>query len=424
MEKIIESIVQTEDYQDIKNVFWKSFYNKKINKKNTNVKIILFNLPCAGFGDIVFTMKIANYMRDWYGANVTIASTDIESFKKLGETKNLIKLGTKTKYNHCRRFRYLNCNIDFSKYDLYFITPVQSNHDANMKDFNYLVPKATMFNTFFFSEYNHETYDNDFDFPTGIGEGKYGILLTKPKIGSNIHKQFKNPYVFAYISDIDYSELCFQSFIEMICAKYYKKHNILEIVCPAFLEDNLDMFVDKIKKYYPIIEFRYKDGEYSVLDNSKNKRSNTLIFRCDIFPVSYDNITTLMKHSIKDILVTGDQSITDVLSCCKDKNIWYQSAGWKIYFTEELAKNMPNKYFKSVNTSCGTIKAVKYRSNYNKFLENWNFTRLAKPKLDGIIQYILFKKKNKEFVEEIEDIILKSRSVNSIIKKIERQFDF
>ena len=34
-----------------------------------------------------------------------------------------------------------------------------------------------------------------------------------------------------------------------------------------------------------------------------------------------------MKDSVEDILVTGDQSLTDVLSCCKsNKNVWYQIA--------------------------------------------------------------------------------------------------
>jgi len=418
IDDIIENIEETKDLKDIKNVFWRSFLGEKIRNKNTNIKIILFNLPCAGFGDIVFTIKIANYLRDWYNANVTIATTDAESFKKLGEVKNVIKLNTKTNIEHCRRFRYLKSDTDFSRYDLYFITPVQSNHDASMRDFNYLVPEATIFNTFFFSEYNHEFSEDEFDFPTGVGGNKVGILLTKPKPKTDIHKQFKNPYVFAYISDIDDSEFCFSSFVQMICAKYYKKHKVLEIVCPSFLEEHFDLFVNKIKKYYPVIKCINKDESYTLINNAKNVKSNTLIFRCDIFPVSYDNITTLMKYSIKDVLVTGDQSITDVLSCCTDKNIWYQFAAWKVYLADELSKHMPNKYLNKPETSCGSIKAIKFRSNYNKFVEKWNFANLAKPKLDAIIQSILFKKENKDIIEDIEDIIISSRTLGSINKKI------
>ena len=43
----------------------------------------------------------------------------------------------------------------------------------------------------------------------------------------------------------------------------------------------------------------------------------------------------LYKFSLNDILVTGDQSITDVLTCCKDKHIWYQITDWKNIICEK-----------------------------------------------------------------------------------------
>ena len=31
-----------------------------------------------------------------------------------------------------------------------------------------------------------------------------------------------------------------------------------------------------------------------------------------------------MKYSVQDILLTGDQSITDCFSACSNKHVWYK----------------------------------------------------------------------------------------------------
>ena len=58
-----------------------------------------------------------------------------------------------------------------------------------------------------------------------------------------------------------------------------------------------------------------------------------------------------MKDSVKDILVTGDQSLTDIISCCKYKRVWYQIAPWKKGLAENLHKHLPNEYY-------GTFKGI------------------------------------------------------------------
>jgi hypothetical protein len=50
---------------------------------------------------------------------------------------------------------------------------------------------------------------------------------------------------------------------------------------------------------------------------------------------------------------------------------------------------MPNKYLKSKKTTCGTIKALSYKSNYKDFLKNWDFRYLARPKMNAILLYAL-----------------------------------
>ena len=104
----------------IKNIKSKKFYkNDKIpievysshghNNKNVKLKILLLNAPCNGFGDVVFAMKLRDYLIEWYpSCTIKIASTKIDNFKSLGEKdENLYQLkGGKSE--QCRRFRNLS----------------------------------------------------------------------------------------------------------------------------------------------------------------------------------------------------------------------------------------------------------------------------------------------------------------------------
>jgi hypothetical protein len=92
-----------------------------------------------------------------------------------------------------------------------------------------------------------------------------------------------------------------------------------------------------------------------------------------------------MQNSEEDILVTGDQSLTDILSCCPSKNIWYQIAEWKEDYAKELSALMPNHYYKSKKTSCGSLTGIALRSDYRDFVKKWDFRKLAKSKLNKIV---------------------------------------
>ena len=90
--KILNIIGKLEDIKDAKNIFWKAFFNNKIDPPDNfghGIKILLLNAPCDRFGDVVFCLKIAEFLKEWYNAEITIATTDLTSFKKLGKTKNI-----------------------------------------------------------------------------------------------------------------------------------------------------------------------------------------------------------------------------------------------------------------------------------------------------------------------------------------------
>ena len=130
-----------------------------------------------------------------------------------------------------------------------------------------------------------------------------------------------------------------------------------------------------------------------------------------------------MKYSLKDILLTGDQSITDALSCCTNKNIFYQIAEWKESLGKQLGKMLPNKYLLSKKTSCGTIKAIKYNSNYQQFLKKYDFRKISKNKLNGILNLAVLLKEDKESSNIVKKYIYntkKSRKIKTLLNKMNK----
>ena len=130
----------------------------------------------------------------------------------------------------------------------------------------------------------------------------------------------------------------------------------------------------------------------------------------------------LIKYSVDDILLTGDQSITDGLSCCADKNIFYQIAEWKESLGKQLGKMLPNKYLLSKKTSCGTIKAIKYNSDYRKFLQRYDFRKISKNKLNGIFNLMVMLKQNNKQSYMLKKYMyntIKSRKIKTLLNKME-----
>ena len=416
VEEIEEEILSARNKNEAYEAIWGSFYDNdaKCDKAcGRGVKILILNAPCHGFGDIIFAMKLAGYLRQWYDAKVTIATTMPDGFKKLGESgDNLVSLGGGGP--QCRRFSRLEMDRDLPQQDLVFVAPLQADLSVKMSDVRNLVPYANKLNTFFFSEYN-DSAKKKFDFPSGVGKENMGLMMIDTKSGGRLPK-LKNPYALVYIAEtIPASDNCFMAFLEMVTAKYsYKK---FDVVVPKWISDSTS-FDKRIKNR--VVEY----GTIAVVNSSGETRyirklgSNTLTLRGDVLPVPNKEMISVMKHSVRDILLTGDQSITDALSCCPGKNIFYQIAPWKESFGNELAKHLPNKYLKRKKTSCGTLMAIRYDSNYKKFVEKWDFRKMARPKMDAVVRSAIAIKKNKD-VAELADIILRSKKLRTMKDKVE-----
>lgn len=423
--KVISTIYDSRSIKDARENLLTEFYRgRKLHKNNytKRVRVALINIPCGGFGDIIFAQKISKYLLEWYGIQAEIFTTYPEAHIKLGENpKNIIKSIGSTE-RECSSIADANFGKKSDKYfDLYFVAPLQSNFepekDQVIENFKY----AHGSNIFFFSEYN--TSEKNFQFPTGIGGNRYGLLLTKPPRVKK-YPGLKNPYSLIYIApnhQIQGATNCYLSFIEMVCAKNYSKIPKLDIIVPTWIIADLKHGISRLEKVvYPYYsEIIVKTGDDSVQHILEDRsRAKILTIRGDILPVNNIDMISLIKFSQRDILLTGDQSITDALSCCVKKNIFYQIADWKRGFAKELSKELPNKYLKTNRTSCGTLQAIKYSSNYREFISEWDFRILARPKMDAIIRLSVASQRSKK-IDSIAVILENSKSIKGVRKSID-----
>lgn len=422
MEGLYKSLSRIDDKNKLKDILWLLFYEHNVKYpqgKESELSILILNTPCNGFGDLVFAYKLANYLREWYKAKVSIATTLSKELITLGEKQeNILKLVPKKNQNaQCRRFA--NLKIDVQKiYDLIFIAPLMADYNPSFKDISSLIPYANKYNTFFFSEYNDST-SKSIDFQTGIGGDRIGMLFTDmPQIPQS---KIKGAYALFYIAEpfkmIPQVKSCFFNFLEMLTYKYkYKK---FQIICPAWVETHIDHYkkelVRKIDPYYDSVIFQGK----TKVEKLRIGKGNTLVLRGDIFPVSMVEMGALIRHSVKDVLLTGDQSITDALSCCPKKNIFYQIAPWKESLGYYMYKLLPHKYLKGKRTSCGTKDAITYTGNYTKFVKQWDFRKLARPKMDSIILSRVALRADVPF-QRFYELVLQSKTIKGLKKRVEK----
>jgi len=267
-DEAIDNILDTRKKEDLEDALWEPFYDMKAKCTKScgkTLRIIILNAPCNGFGDLIFALKLGKYLYEWYGAHVTIATTFEKGLLNLGANPKHVVGLVGGKQTQCRRFRRLRLNKKLPKQDLIFVAPIQIDFDADLKDVQKVLPYATYFNTFTFSEYNDQTNKN-FTFHTGIGKergvDRDGILITKVPATRGKPKGLKNPYVLVYVAaSLTGVDRCIFSFVEMVAKKYYKKHSKLDIVVPSWFDkEDLDRLLNrKVAPYYPNIKVVRKD---------------------------------------------------------------------------------------------------------------------------------------------------------------------
>lgn len=432
MEDVIDQVRKVKNYKQIYNVLWKTMMerNVKVSSRIGNkLKIALICHPCYGYGDIIFALKMFHFMKDWYGIECTMITTKPEPFIKNGLKKiYCLKRPGSREYVECENLKYMKIyNIDSkgkpttrtkfkSEFDLIMVTPwIGTDYEPNKNIVKNFLPYANKFNTILFSEYNAPD-PHKYDFPTGIGKGLMGLLVTDFKFSKTV--KIKNPYLMVHLTRDDRVNVakCFSNFIKLMCKKYHKKYRKLDVIIPPHvLQDKRELeslfkYI-KTRGYYKNVIIRDKKGEKDVTPDS------TIRLRADVTPLPYDQYTGLFKNCLPDVLITGDQSVTDIISCCKDYNIYYQIMPWKANFAKNLAKALGQEFIGKVSTSCGLERfSLRTHTNIKNVSKKHNFKTIGKPKLDAILAAALELRKNKHWRSFI-DLVMNSRKKRSILTK-------
>ena len=442
---IIDRINDLKYDEDIKVLHHTLFEGDKISKKESNVSVALINIPCGGFGDIVNCKTFSDYLKEWYPSmKVSICTSAPDKFKSLGiPTKDLaellpIKIHDETEKGECQPFNNLKFKNKVPKFDLMIVVPMV-NEQFKYKSLQKLIPYANNFNSFAVSEYNGEY--GPYAFPVGVGHNQLGLMLTSMKIKK--HNFIKGPYALAYTAGHDrgqgvitHTNTCIMSFIEMICKKYNRHKTFQLIIPPWFCSEDKDFEISlmtsaQLRTRFNNIAKKYFGKSYLVLkderiiplfDTNSTKNNNVFILRGDILPKQRADFISLIKYSVEDVLLTGDQSVTDGIAYSPmNKRIWYQISPWKKDLVYELSKAIPNKYLDNFRTSCGALKGINVNLNNKNLVKHHDFRKKGKKRMDGILKFNSLKED--PVIEILMDCIEHSRYKDTTLKKFNKRVE-
>ena len=396
-----------------------------------DLEVAMYCNPCYGFGDIIFCIKMYEYFKEWYNIEPTLFTTRPKPFMDVGINKIYLLKKPGQQEGECADITEVKIYTNEKepkrvkpkvRYDLMFATPWINGTDSapNHKLMKKLFPYSNRFNTLLFSEYNPSHF-KVYDIPTGIGKNMYGLLLkdwknTGPRI-------VENPYLMVHMTqspDVNVTA-CFSKFIKLMMKKYSKKHRKLDVIMPAHILDDtegIENLVDDIigNGYYDAVDIITKKGEYP----KHSARQSVLRFRTELTPMPYNTFSSLFNYCLPDVLITGDQSVTDILSCCKDYNIYYQMMPWKRNFGKALSKvtKAKDNYLGKVRTSCGLETLSTDKLDIEAVRRDYDFRKLGREKLDGIMNNARLLTTNKD-VKDFVKIVLHSRKRDKVIEKLE-----
>mgnify|MGYP001303134049 FL=1 len=426
VDEIITLSQKSKYYEDLYDIFWKiSERNKVSDKHYKNISIGLFNTPCGGFGDIIVCKTFYDYLKEWYPtAKISICTTAPQKYKDLGIDGNIYKLTGKDGSDHEECVEYDKLVLKKKvKFDIMVAIPI-INKTFDIKKFKKLISYANVFNTFSVSEYNGEY--PPYTFPIGVGEDNLGILFNNFKWKQqNI---IKKPYALVYIQPSPqwgiHSKYCFLSYLEMICRKYRSKHSFFQVIIPDWIEEEIYTNPNFKSQTLKICKEKYDNisiigKEHKTILKGDDKKRSSIVFRADILPQKRELFISLMKDSVNDILVTGDQSLSDIISCCNYKNVWYQIAPWKEGLAYNLSKYLPNKNYSTFKTSCGTIKSINTKIEWKNFMKDYDFRINGKKRFDSIL-ISHHKMKEDKTLKNLLYIIEHSRYLETAQKKINK----
>ena len=158
MNSVYERLLKINSKKDAYDILKDYYYETSMTiKKSARFSILILNTPCNGFGDVVFAMKLYNYLVKWYpNASVKIATPKVDNFLSLGQDPKVLYFLNAGKLDQCRRFQYLKFqnlnreNIEVPIVDLILVAPLQADFKPNISDVKKIIPYANEINTLTF----------------------------------------------------------------------------------------------------------------------------------------------------------------------------------------------------------------------------------------------------------------------------------
>jgi len=232
---------------------------------------------------------------------------------------------------------------------------------------------ASSSNTLLFSVYNPEDdsdENNDFDFPMGVGEGKFGIFIPRAPQVTELPRELQGKrFALIYVSK-NAPEACVNEFVNSVRETY--KHMLpVSIVLPNHVYNKLT-----------------------------NKSIDGIEFLPNILPLKPDKFAAVVKCSLPHIMTTGNQSVGEIIACCTDKIMWYQGETWTAAFGDALKK------YGGVYT-CTNEDGKNPTGNLLEIKTHYDFEHRAKPKFMAILKTTreaLYVAKDREQIEEMQNI--------------------
>ena len=347
-----------------------------------------------GFGDVIFTLKLYALFKQWYNISPYIVSTAPDKFIQNGISKSkVIKInnGDSVYSDNTEELDLTTMsNKKFThKFDVIFVTPVVlDSYEKHFSHFKTLFPYITRDMLYRFSAYDHGGMK--YEIPMGLSNGRYGIFINKC-VKTKPLKIMKNPYIITHLgntgfsgSEYDYIN-CFTKFIKLMVKKYFETYPVLDIIIPLYITKHPKFKKLKIyiKKYYKNVKVIHKSDKI-LLEEGVN-------FRCDLPFLPHKQYTTLFNHCLPDVLLTGNQSVSDVISCNNNYNIYYQTLPWEVKFAKNLGTLLKKLYLKKRASACSgkygdTTKMILLKTDSAIIKNKYNFEKLGKKLIDKIIK--------------------------------------
>lgn len=324
---------------------------RKLVAPDKKFRALLICTPLGGMGDVIFLKKFVTLLSEWFPNCILSLMADVQNydFKDIFDWVHVYDLRTKHgDYNESVSLDNAYVHGEHvAANDVFFILPHLTMND--FENWRYppeyhlqvLAPEAGVMshNTFWIGEYN----ESGVEIETGFGTECGVFLDVPPSDESSLPKVLEGQsFVLAYVTpDIGDEPKTVRSILTFIMAAIEDKSE-LTVIMPN----------DAVRVVAKVLN---RDYELGVSEFTINTDQH-VVLRGDVLPVPYTQMIQMMRQSDGYVMVTGDQSLSDVIGCCLGKkSIWYQWLPWK----EEVFEAVVEDHSQYVTRGTAKVKTFK-----------------------------------------------------------------